>query len=100
MGYLPEFVDSHNHAHVATENIVKSFYDIVSECSMSARALIESSFLEVPRFLGLHLMGQNLSVDRLEKTLEILGLNGWFGDFELMVHPGFKTLRKGGCTSD
>jgi predicted glycoside hydrolase/deacetylase ChbG (UPF0249 family) len=127
-GYLPEFVDSHNHAHVATENIVKafckicqkyaisrtrlpiqvrtgtasqnSFYDIVSECSISARASIESSFLEVPRFLGLHLMGQDLSVDRLEKTLEILGLNGCFGDFELMVHPGFKTLRKGGCTSD
>jgi len=127
-GYLPEFVDSHNHAHVATENIVKAFckicqkysisrtrlpiqirisgisqnpfYDIVSECSMSARTLVESCFLEVPRFLGLHLMGQDLTVDRLDKTLQIIGMDSFFDDFELMVHPGFKTLRKGGCTGD
>lgn len=127
-GYLPDFVDSHNHAHVATENIVKAFckicmkysvsrtrlpiqvrisatsqnpfYDIVSECSLKARNLIESSFLEVPKFLGLHLMGKDLSVDRLDKTFGIIGLNGFFDDYELMVHPGFKTLRKGGCTSE
>ena len=125
-GNYPKFIDSHNHAHVATENITKAFckisqkyniertrlpiqirfpesfhnnnfHHLVSDCSIQVKKLIENSFLVVPKFLGMHLMGKDLNLSRLRKTLS--SMNDCSGKLELMVHPGYKTERKGGCTN-
>ena len=94
-GVYPTFIDGHNHAHIATKSITNAvvsvcqrypsikrvrlplqisscknpFYGIVSDCARDATSTFTNHFEIVPKFVGLHLMGDALTVDGFDQAL-------------------------------
>jgi len=131
-GKYPEFVDGHNHAHVASTAVADAFvetvrlfpsvkrtrlpiqpvstnnpfYSIVHDCSVLAKIKFEGVFDELPSFIGMHVMGNELTAGAVQNAIsQLIANENHMSEssvkgmtVELMVHPGYATQHKGGCT--